>query len=96
MGAIIVLNELGDVKVEWDPADRESTAKAKAEFDRLKKDGYLFYEVAEARGKPVTKFSKSAGKLLAAPGAQSASDKRSGARPNAMAGGPTPMSSRPR
>lgn len=88
MGELVVLNETGDVKVEWDPADAESTAKAKAEFERLQGEGYLFYEVAEARGKQVKKFTKKAGKLLAAPGARSESDKRTEARPKAMAGGP--------
>jgi hypothetical protein len=88
VGEIVVLNEHGDVKVEWDPDDAGSVKKAKEEFDRLKKDGYLFYEVAEARGKPVQRFSKKHGKLLAAPGARSAKDKAEGTRPRASAGGP--------
>lgn len=88
MGEIRVLNQHGDVKVEWDPADPESTKQAREEFARLKKDGYQFYEVAETRGKPVTTFKKGLGKVLAAPGARSEADKRTGARPRAMAGGP--------
>lgn len=88
MGEMRVLNRTGDVKVEWDPADAESTARAKAEFKRLQGEGYLFYEVAEARGKQVKRFTKNAGKLLAAPGARSTADKRADARPKAMAGGP--------
>lgn len=88
MGEMRVLNDQGDVKVEWDPADRESVAKAKAEFERLQGEGYLFYEVAEARGKQIKKFTKGLGKVLAAPGARSDADKRREARPAAMAGGP--------
>lgn len=88
MGEIVILNEHGDVKVEWDPDDAASVKQAKDEFDRLKKDGYLFYEVAETRGKQVKRFTKNAGKLLAAPGAQSTADKKAGTRQRASAGGP--------
>lgn len=88
MGEIRVLTQQGDERLEWDPNDKESTAKAKAEFDRLKKEGFLFYEVAEARGRPVEKFSKKLGKVIAAPGARSDANKRAGTRQRAMAGGP--------
>lgn len=88
MGEMRVLNQKGDVKVEWDADDAESVKKAKAEFTQLKKDGYRFYEVAETRGKQVDRFDKKLGKLIAAPGARSEADKRTGARPRAMAGGP--------
>lgn len=88
MGALRILNQQGDIRVEWDPADPESTAHAKAEYDQLKKDGYKFYDVAETRGKQVTRWSKNAGTLLAAPGAKSAADKDKGTRRRAMGGGP--------
>jgi hypothetical protein len=88
VGEIRVLTQQGDERLEWDPADKESTAKAKAEFARLKKEGFLFYEVAEARGKPVEKFSAKLGKVIAAPGARSDADKTAGKRQSAMAGGP--------
>lgn len=88
VGILTILNDHGDVKVEWDPDDRESTDKAKAEFDRLKKDGYRFYSVEETRGKAVDKFDPKAGKLLAAPGARSTDDKAAGTRARGMAGGP--------
>lgn len=88
MGTIVILTSRGDERLDWDPKDEASTRKAKAEFDRLRKEGYEFYEVAEARGKRVTRWDKKAGKLLAAPGAQSAADRRAGSRPRAMAGGP--------
>lgn len=88
MGEMRILNEKGDIRVEWDPADAESTRKAKEEFDRLKTDGYAFYEVAGTRGKPMKAFRKGLGKVIAAPGARSAADKTRGTRPRAMAGGP--------
>ncbi len=88
MGEMRVLSQQGDERLEWDPADKASTAAAKAEFARRQEEGYLFYEVEEARGKPVTKFNPKAGKLIAAPGARSDADKKAGARPRAMAGGP--------
>lgn len=88
MGEMRVLTEKGDERIEWDPADAAQVEKARAEFARLKKDGYRFYEVAETPGKPVERFSKGLGRLIAAPGARSAADKAAGARPRAMAGGP--------
>lgn len=88
MGEMRVLNQSGDITVIWDEDDQESVDKAKAEYDRLKKDGYEFYEVAEAKGKRVKRWSKKHGKLIAAPGAQSATDKAKGKRGKAMSGGP--------
>lgn len=88
MGELTILDKTGDIRVEWDPDDAESTAKAKAEYDRLKQDGYNFYEVTETRGRPVKRWSKGAGRLIAAPGARSEPDKKAERRPRAMAGGP--------
>lgn len=90
MGEMRVLTEKGDERLEWDPADAEQVKKAKAEFARLKKDGYRFYavETVEKAGKPVDRFDKRLGKIIAAPGARSAADKKAEARPRAMAGGP--------
>lgn len=96
MGEITVLNKMGDEKLEWDPNDKEAVKAAKKEFNRLKKEGYNFYEVEERAGKQVTSFSKNLGRLIAAPGARSTADKRSGARPLASAGGPVTASERAR
>ena len=83
-----ILNEHGDEKVEWDPADQKSVNAAQERFNRLKKDGYEFYEVTETRGKPVRRWDRKLGKLIAAPGARSKADREVGTRPRAMAGGP--------
>lgn len=88
MGSMTILNRTGDETLEWDPAHQESIDTAQAKFDDLKKQGYNFYETVETRGKQVTKFDPKAGKLIAAPGAKSASDKQTGKRGRAMAGGP--------
>lgn len=88
MGVMKVMGPEGDVSVEWDPEDPESVEKAKGEYDRLKKDGYEFYEVQEAKGKRVQRWSKKHGKLIAAPGVQKKADKATGTRARAMGGGP--------
>lgn len=88
MGTISVLTNKGDETIEWDPAKPKSVEKAKKEYDKLKKDGYEFYEVAESKGKRVTRFNKKLGKVIAAPGIKSAADKKAGTRPKAQAGGP--------
>jgi predicted HAD superfamily phosphohydrolase YqeG len=86
MSEMLVLDQSGDTKIEWDPSDRESTQKAKEEFAKLKKDGYEFFEVAETKGKRVTRFSKKLGKVIAAPAPAKTEAQRKGGR--AMAGGP--------
>lgn len=93
MGEMRWLSQEGDERLEWDPADKAAVKVAKERFASLQEEGYLFYEVAETRGKPISKFDAKAGRIIAAPGARSASDKASGARPRAMAGGPVATAS---
>lgn len=88
MGMMNVLTPAGDIVVEWDADDPESVKKAKDEWDRLKADGYEFFESAEAKGKRIKRFSKKLGRVIAAPGVKSAEDKKAGTRTKAMAGGP--------
>lgn len=88
MGKMNVMGPEGDIIVEWDAADPDSVAKAKAEWDRLKKDGYEFFEPVESKGKRVKRFSKHLGRVIAAPGTKKAADKKAGTRRKAMAGGP--------
>lgn len=88
MGKLVVLNEKGDITVEWDADDAESVKKAKDEFARLKKDGYEFFEAVETKGKRVTRFSKNLGKVIASPGVKKPEDKKTGKRGKAMGGGP--------
>jgi hypothetical protein len=88
MGEMTVLNQSGDITIQWDPDDAESVEKAKAEWDRLKADGYEFFEPVESKGKRLTKFDKKKAKVIAAPGVQTKQDKAAGTRGKAMAGGP--------
>lgn len=83
MGSIAILNQRGDEKIEWNPANEAETAVAKEKFDKLKKDGYEFFETVDAKGKQVKRFKKGLGKLIAAPAAK---QKAKGNR--GMAGGP--------
>ena len=93
MGLILVLNESGDERIEWDPDDAAQVRAANKEFKRLKKDGYLFYEVQETKGRKVDRFDKKLGKLVAAPGGQTTKDKTTGTRSRAMSGGPVAAAS---
>lgn len=88
MGVMNVLTQAGDIVVEWNPEDKESVKKAKAEWDRLKGDGYEFYEPAETKGKRVKTFSAKRGRVIAAPGVRKPADKKASTRPKAMGGGP--------
>jgi hypothetical protein len=88
MGIMQIMNQSGDITVEWDPKDEESTKKAEAEFKKLSDDGYEFFEVVDTKGKRVKKFSAKAGKLIAAPGVQNAKDRKNKERQGAMGGGP--------
>lgn len=38
-----VLDATGHVTLRWDPADPESVAKARAEFDRMRGAGFAFF-----------------------------------------------------
>lgn len=89
MGEMRILTAEGDETLEWDPADKASTAKAAAKFLKLRKDGYEFFTVEETKGRPVKRFDKKLGKIIAAPGGKTAADREKGTRPRAMAGGPT-------
>lgn len=84
----IVLSRAGDETLAWDPNNAEESKAAAAKFAELAEQGYEFYEVAETRGRRVTEFSPSFGRLIAAPGGRSKKDKKAGARPHAMSGGP--------
>lgn len=92
MGELRVLNEEGDVTVAWDPKDPESVKTAEAEFERLRQDGYEFYEVVDTKGKAVKKFRPELGRLIAAPGAKKPEERGTSKRQKAMAGGPVASS----
>lgn len=89
MGSISVMSKKGDEKtVEWNPEDEASVKKAKAEYDDLKKKGYEFFEVEDAKGKRVKRWSKKLGKVIATPGVATKSQRTSGQTGSRMSGGP--------
>lgn len=88
MGVMHVMGPEGDIVVEWDADDQASVDKAKAEWARLKKDGFEFFQPVEAKGKLLTRFDKKLGRVIAAPGVKKPVERVTGKRSRAMAGGP--------
>jgi hypothetical protein len=82
-----VMGPEGDIVIEWDADDAGSVKKARAEWKRLKEDGYEFFDPGD-KGRRVKRFSKKLGRVIAAPGVQTAKDKKEGTRKKAMSGGP--------
>lgn len=56
----VMVPTVGDETLEWDPSDRESTAKAKSRFDEMKKAGHPIYQVTRKMGKQVSEFDPAA------------------------------------
>ena len=94
MGELIVLDQSGDIRVEWDPADPASVERARGEWASLKEAGMEFYAVQETKGKRVDRFSAKLGRVIAAPGVKKPVERASGKRPRAMAGGPNARAER--
>lgn len=94
MGVMQVACNAGDIVVTWDPDDAESTQRARDEWNRLKADGYEFYEPGEGarqgKGRRLTRWNAAVGRVLAMPGVKRAAERKDPAMPRsrAMAGGP--------
>ena len=68
MGVMEIMGKEGDLKVNWDSANREETRAAKEMFDKKTKDGWLAYKVkSEGRGARVTEFDPDLEKLTLIP-----------------------------
>jgi hypothetical protein len=66
--AVKVLGRKGDLELKWDTGDEASAAKAKTEFNRLRKNGYAFYVIAQdpnVPGEEVKTFDAMQGALTA-------------------------------
>ncbi len=63
-----VMDPSGDHRLTWDPLDPEDVSKARAEFDRLRKAGYLAFRLnlidPNVRGPRVDAFSRWDGELI--------------------------------
>lgn len=97
MGKLTILNDSGDVTVEWEPEDAESVEQARKEWAALAEAGFEFFQPKKGggRGRRVKNFNGELGWVIAAPGVQKKKDvehaKRTHAprkREKAMAGGP--------
>lgn len=69
MGELRYLSGKGDSKVIWDPTNADEVEAAKAQFDILKGKGYKAFSVQKdgAKGKPMSKFRKTAGRIIMVP-----------------------------
>jgi hypothetical protein len=60
----------GDSKFMWDPENETEVAAARAQFDALKKKGYLAYKVEGEKGKKgelLREFDPTSGRIIMAP-----------------------------
>ncbi len=77
MGELCLLNDLGDVKISWDPSNPEEVSRAREMFKSLQDKGHLFFKLAKKpkgwglilkrkakKGDQVTSFSKMDGELI--------------------------------
>ncbi len=65
-----VLDQTGDTRTMWDPNVDEEVKAAKAQFDSLKKKGYLAYRVdpdTGNKGQVMREFDPKAGKIIMQP-----------------------------
>jgi hypothetical protein len=65
-GHLIILDETGDSRIQWDPNDPEQVAAARARFDELKAKRYLAYKVDKNgnKGEVISKFDPNAERII--------------------------------
>lgn len=68
-GLLCVMDQTGDTKVIWSVDRPDEVEAAKAQFDMLKKKGYLAYKVKGdgSQGEVMKEFDANAGKLILVP-----------------------------
>ena len=68
-GELAILDGTGDTKVIWDPHNSDEVEAAKAQFDALRKKGFLAYTVNKKgdKGEVITKFDPDAEKIILSP-----------------------------
>ena len=69
MGVLCELSVEGDMKTIWDADNADEVDAAKAQFDKLKKKGYLAFKVKKdgEKGEMVNEFDPEAEKLILTP-----------------------------
>lgn len=68
-GEMAILDATGDTKVIWDPHNPDEVAAAKAQFDTLKKKGFIAYTVNKKgdKGEVIREFDPNAEKIILSP-----------------------------
>jgi len=63
------MDSTGDSRFMWDPTNADEVAGAKAQFDALKKKGYLAYTVDESgnKGQVIREFDPNAAATIMVP-----------------------------
>lgn len=66
---LAVMDHTGDTKTIWDPNVPAEVEAAKAQFDALKKKGYMAYRVSgdHGKGEMLKEFDPKAGKIIMSP-----------------------------
>ena len=66
MGTMAIMGVEGDVKVEWNPDNKQEVASAEKIFDENIKKGFKAFRMYDGgkRGDPLTTFDKYAEKVL--------------------------------
>lgn len=69
MGEMRILDESGDVRQIWDPANKDETDAARETFNKMKKKGYKAFYVKEkgAKGSLMDEFDADAEKYILTP-----------------------------
>lgn len=76
MGTLARMDRTGDTKTIWSKDNADEVAAAKAQFDSLRKKGFLAFKVTGARGEKgeqITAFDANLGKIILAPPMQGGS-----------------------
>lgn len=69
MGTLCIADRSkGDVKITWDPKNKEEVASAQKAFDDLIAKGHLAYDTSDEKDlKAIKKFDPKAGEIFIAP-----------------------------
>jgi hypothetical protein len=69
INTMAILDGTGDTKVIWDPHNPDEVEAARAQFDALRKKGFLAYTVNKKgdKGEVITKFDPDAEKIILSP-----------------------------
>lgn len=64
-----VLDQTGDIRIEWDPANEHEVEMARKAFQAAKKKKYLTYRTRRdgTRGEVIREFDPQAERIVAAP-----------------------------